>query len=136
MSCRQQLSKCHYGSDKCGFTAVITFIYADWKSSSKPSLPLRWSLNCAATAFSVTLDRQYKFDTGRKFEKFAWSAPLFFNNGLKGLCYDSVHVWALTVAECFWTNRKRVRCTQGNLHNSRFIVREAGVIFARFYISP
>ena len=32
---------------------------------------------------------------------------------LKGLCHDNAHV-------------KRVRCTQGNLHNSKFIVREAG----------
>ena len=31
---------------------------------------------------------------------------------LKGLCHDSAHVWALTVADCFWTNRKRVRCTK------------------------
>ena len=46
---------------------------------------------------------------------------------LKGLCHDSAHVWAVTVADCLWTNRKRVRCTRGNLHNSRFIVREAGV---------
>ena len=46
---------------------------------------------------------------------------------LKGLCHDSAHVWAVTVANCLWTNRKRVRCTRGNLHNSRFIVREAGV---------
>ena len=53
---------------------------------------------------------------------------------LKGLCHDSAHVWDLTVADCFWTNRKRVRRTQGNLHNSRFIVREAGVVFVRLYI--
>ena len=57
-------------------------LYADWNSSSKPSLPLRWSHNCAATAFSVTFDRKYKFDTGWKFEKSSRSAPLFFNNGL------------------------------------------------------
>ena len=46
---------------------------------------------------------------------------------LKGPCHDSAHVWAVTVADCLWTNRKRVRCTRGNLHNLRFIVREAGV---------
>ena len=46
---------------------------------------------------------------------------------LKGLCHDSAHVWAVTVADCLWTKRKRVRCTRENLHNLRFIVREAGV---------
>ena len=46
---------------------------------------------------------------------------------LKGLCHDSVHAWAVTVADCLWTNRKLVTCTRGNLHNSRFIVREARV---------
>ena len=51
-------------------------------------------------------------------------------------CHDShvqCHVWALTVADCFGTNWK-VRCTQGNWHNSRFIVREAGVFFVRFLL--
>ena len=62
----------------------------------------------------------------------------WFNPGLnlKGLCHDGAHVWALTVADCFWTNRKRVRWMQGNLHDSRFIVREEGVVFVQFYISP
>ena len=46
---------------------------------------------------------------------------------LKGLCHDSAHAWAVTVADCLWTNRKRVTCTRGNLHNSRFIAREARV---------
>ena len=46
---------------------------------------------------------------------------------LKGLCHDSAHAWAVTVADCLWTNRKRVTCTRGNLHNSIFIVREARV---------
>ena len=36
----------------------------------------------------------------------------------------------------FLNPRKRVRCTQGNLHNSRFIVRDAGVVYVRFYKSP
>ena len=48
-------------------------------------------------------------------------------SGLKGLCRDCAHVWAVTVADCLWTNRKRVSCTRGNLHNLRFIVREVGV---------
>ena len=61
---------------------------------------------------------------------------IFGPSHLKGLCHDSAHVWALTVAICFWNNWKRVRCTQGNLHNSRFIVREVGVVFVRFYICP
>ena len=46
---------------------------------------------------------------------------------LKGLCHDCAHVWAVTVADCLWTNWKQVSCTWGNLHNLRFIVREVGV---------
>ena len=37
---------------------------------------------------------------------------------LKGLVHDNAHVSVLTVADCFSTNRKRVRCTQVNLQNS------------------
>ena len=48
-------------------------------------------------------------------------------HALKGLCHDSGHVWAATVAHYLWTNRKRVRCTRGNLNNLRFIIREAGL---------
>ena len=48
-------------------------------------------------------------------------------HALKGLSHDSAHMWAATVAHCLWTNRKRVRCTRGNLHDLRFIIREAGV---------
>ena len=40
------------------------------------------------------------------------------NPTLKGLVHDNAHVWVLTVADCFSTNRKRVRCTQVNLQNS------------------
>ena len=60
------------------------------------------------------------------------------NPSLKGLCHDSAHVWAVTVADCLWTNRKWVRCMRGNLHNSRFIVREAGVFrtFLFHFIYP
>ena len=43
------------------------------------------------------------------------------NITLKGLVHDNAHVWVLTVADCFPTNRKRVRCTQVNLQNSRAI---------------
>ena len=35
-----------------------------------------------------------------------------------GLVHDNAHVRVLTVADCFSTNRKRVRCTQVNLQNS------------------
>ena len=34
---------------------------------------------------------------------------------LRGLVHDNTHVWVLTVADCFYTHRKRVRCTQVNL---------------------
>ena len=37
---------------------------------------------------------------------------------LKGLVHDNAHVSVLTVADCFSTNRKRVRCTQVDLQNS------------------
>ena len=37
---------------------------------------------------------------------------------LKGLVHDNAHVWVRTVADCFQTNRKRVRCMQVNLQNS------------------
>ena len=50
-------------------------------------------------------------------------------HALKGLCHNSAHVWTVTVAHCLWTNRKRVRCTRGNLHNLRFIICEAGVFW-------
>ena len=45
---------------------------------------------------------------------------------LKGLVHDNAHVCVLTVADCFSTNRKRVRCTQVNLQNSNslFATRE------------
>ena len=32
----------------------------------------------------------------------------------------------MTAADCFEANRKRVRYMQGNLHNSKFVVCEAG----------
>ena len=56
----------------------------------------------------------------------------------KGLCHDSAHVWAVTVTDCLWTNRNRVRCKRGNLHNLRLIVREAGVFetFMFYFIHP
>ena len=44
--------------------------------------------------------------------------PLFTGTHLKGLVHDNAHVWVLTVADCFSTNRKRVRYTQVNLQNS------------------
>ena len=53
---------------------------------------------------------------------------------LKGLCHDSAHVWAVTVADCLWTNRKRVRCKRGNLHCSRS--GSLPNVYVRFYISP
>ena len=37
---------------------------------------------------------------------------------LKGLVHDNAHVSVLTVADCFSTNQKLVRCTQVNLQNS------------------
>ena len=30
------------------------------------------------------------------------SGPLIYLETLKGLCHDTTHVWALTVADCFW----------------------------------
>ena len=55
------------------------------------------------------------------FMLFSWDSHaifmLFFrektheNSPLKGLVHDNAHVWVLTVADCFSTNRKRVRCT-------------------------
>ena len=41
---------------------------------------------------------------------------------IKGLVDDNVHVWVLTVADCFSTNRKRVSWTQVN--NYLFATRE------------
>ena len=45
---------------------------------------------------------------------------------LKGLVHDNAHVWVLTVADCFSSNRKRIRCMQVNLQNSNslFATRE------------
>ena len=37
---------------------------------------------------------------------------------IKGLCHDTAHVWVVTGADCFETNRNRIRGTQGYLHNS------------------
>ena len=36
----------------------------------------------------------------------------------KALCQDTAHVSAVTGADCFYANRKRIRGTQENLHNS------------------
>ena len=40
---------------------------------------------------------------------------------LNFMIHDNAHVWVLTVADCFSTNRKRVRCTQVNLQNSNYV---------------
>ena len=92
-----------------------------WKLSAEKLLVFKWS------------QAQVYF-----FKKFILNILCVCHYGpslLKGLCHDSAHVWALTVADCFLTNRKRVRCTPGNLHNSRFIVCEERVVFVRFQIS-
>ena len=50
-----------------------------------------------------------------------------FLQTLKGLVHDNAHVWVLTVADCFSTNRERVRCTQVQFTKFKLIVRDARV---------
>ena len=52
---------------------------------------------------------------------------LILTSSLKELVHDNAHVWVLTVADCFSTNRKRIRCMQVNLKKFKLIVRDARV---------
>ena len=53
------------------------------------------------------------------------SGPLIYLETLKGLCHDTTHVWALTVADCFWIlgseqdERKEIYIIQDSLFAKR-----------------
>ena len=93
-------------------TDNVISLFWSWKKSSRRTLLSR--------KFSLSRDKRLTLYSPRRTLA---TVSLMYITPLKGLCHDSADVWALTVGDCFWTNRKRVRCTQGNLHNSRFIVR-------------
>ncbi len=51
-------------------------LYAEWRRSSKLLL-IKYPISCVATAFSIILDRNLRFEIGLKFE-YSWNSKILF----------------------------------------------------------